>query len=349
MAFSHYSAFTVQSGQVPSTQTDFPVLLKPTDNRFRTAGNGGNVQNSFGYDLRPYADSSHVSALDYELVPGTYDGLNGTFEMWVNVPSLAVGSVIYLFYGDSALTTDGSSTNTWESNFKGVFHFPDGASLSVANSSQTSMSPSNSGVVAGSGQIDGAAVSNSTDYVALGTVAALNFSGDFTLSAWVKTTSTGAEILIGGYSNDSPYPGYGLAIGVGVAGKPSLWVGDGSWHLANSTINSGSWVHVAVTYTPNVARWYNNSATDGTPTTGAPSMNYSGDRFLFAGSNLGDNWQGSADEIRIATTVRSADYLTTEYNNQVAPGTFYAIDSEQPLVSGGTTFLGPTRSTLIWR
>ena len=43
-AFTHYTPFTVQTGQVPSTQTDFPVLLLPTDARFKTTGNGGNVQ-----------------------------------------------------------------------------------------------------------------------------------------------------------------------------------------------------------------------------------------------------------------------------------------------------------------
>src|SRR5262245_53924036 len=110
MAFGYYSAFTVNPGQVPSARTDFPVLLNPTDSRFKSTGNGGHVQSTSGYDLRPYADSSHSTAYSFELV--NYTATTGDFEMRVKVPSLSNGSVIYLFYGDATLNTDGSSTAT---------------------------------------------------------------------------------------------------------------------------------------------------------------------------------------------------------------------------------------------
>src|SRR5882724_10595290 len=78
----YYSPVTVNSGQVPSTQTDYPVRIFQTNARFKTVGNGGHVQNANGYDIRPYSDTGCSSAITgYELA--FYDGAAGTVEMYV--------------------------------------------------------------------------------------------------------------------------------------------------------------------------------------------------------------------------------------------------------------------------
>lgn len=356
MAFTHYTAFTVETGQVPSTQTDFPVLLKPTEDRFRTTGNGGNVANASGFDLRPYADSGGSSALTYELVAGTYSATTGTFEMWVKVPSLQDGTVIYLFYGDAALSSDGSSTSTWDSSFKGVFHFPDGSSLSVANSSQTSISPTNNGVLAAAGRADGGAEGDTGAFINLGTVAGLNINGDLTLSAWVLTTESSGRVLIGGYQSGSGFPGYGMAININTIGRMDLWIGEGNWFSSGGlgSFRDGGWHYAAVTFqtSGNVVRWYYDGAADGTPAVGGtPVLNYSGDRRLFNSVAGGSDWVGRADEIRIAAGIRSADWIETEYNNQIAPVLFYSIGTEQsaggPSATPSLTRLNA--SPLRWR
>ena len=40
-------------------------------------------------------------------------------------------------------------------------------------------------------------------------------------------------------------------------------------------------------------------------------------------------FNGPLDEVRISNTSRSADWVTTEYKNQSAPSTFYALASEE--------------------
>jgi hypothetical protein len=50
-------------------------------------------------------------------------------------------------------------------------------------------------------------------------------------------------------------------------------------------------------------------------------------------------FNGKIDEARIASVGRSADWITTEYNNQSAPGTFETLGSEVSLaVSGLSNF-----------
>src|ERR1043166_9148404 len=125
MAFSFYSPVTVQSGQVPSTQTNFPMLVSYTDNRLKSVANGGHCQTPF--DIRPYSDSSLTTALTFESV--FYSASTGQVEMWVKIPSIADGSIVYLAYGDASLSSDGSSSSTWDSHFKGVWHLPNGTTL----------------------------------------------------------------------------------------------------------------------------------------------------------------------------------------------------------------------------
>ena len=40
-------------------------------------------------------------------------------------------------------------------------------------------------------------------------------------------------------------------------------------------------------------------------------------------------YSGSTDEFHLSNVARSADWITTEYNNQSSPQTFYTIGSEE--------------------
>jgi hypothetical protein len=54
------------------------------------------------------------------------------------------------------------------------------------------------------------------------------------------------------------------------------------------------------------------------------------DTDVFIGNDgLGHYFTGSIDEIRVSNSARSADWIAAEYNNQVSPGSFYALGSEQ--------------------
>src|SRR5205823_1120398 len=88
------------------------------------------VANANGYDIGFYADSGGSTKLKWEVEK--YDGTTGQLIAWVKIPSVSssTDTVFYLMYGDSSINTDQSDPpNTWESNFKGVYHLGDGSTV----------------------------------------------------------------------------------------------------------------------------------------------------------------------------------------------------------------------------
>lgn len=350
MAQAYYSPDVVQTGQVPSTQTNFPRLFLPTDNRFRTIANGGHVANANGYDIRPYSDAALTTALTFELVPGTYNASTGTFEMWVLVPSLADGYVVHLCYGDASLTTDGSSTSTWPSQYKGVYHFGSSASLSLSDSTSNANTLTNSGAVAAAGKIGGgASVNGTSDYLVTGSNIGISGAGTRTLKLWVNpnAVTTPSKYLLAMGVDDGTFHPFDLAVGVGGTGVIYDYNSATDWQSAGSAISPSVMSRLVITYnggaiqTAGSVKIYKDgslvtiSATGG----GTGVLNTSA-----APLNIG-RYQGNSnfiggilDEVQASNTEDSANWITTEYNNQSAPGTFSVLGTEVAVGGASPTY-----------
>lgn len=323
----YYSPISINAAQVPSTQTDFPVLVSVTDARFKTTGNGGHVANSNGYDIRPYTDTTLGTAITgYELEK--YVASTGELIMWVKVSSLSSSTTpIYLGYGDTSLTTDGSSTTTWSNSFLGVYHLKNGTTLDV-NSATGSNNGTNHSATATTGQIDGAAnvASASSQYIDCGTGMATTST---TLSAWIKATSypNSYNTVITRAGEASMY--------VRSTGKLACYctvVGGGSvaYDPGSHTMVSGTWYHVALTFTPssNIGLFgYVNAANDGHVNSSTNLISTAASTYV-GHDTISSPFNGAIDEARVSSVARSNDWLTTEYNNQNAPGTFETLGTE---------------------
>ncbi len=332
MAFGYYSPLSINAAQVPTTQTDFPVLVNVTDARFKDIAHSGHVQSSSGFDIRPYTNSTLSTAITgYELE--RYNASTGEVIMWVKVSSLSSSTTPFvLAYGDSGITTDGSSTTTWSNSFLGVYHLANGTVLSV-NSSTGSNNGTGHGTVgvptATSGQIDGASAHDSVDhqYIDLGTGITPTA---ITQSAWVNgnflnsynavidanlTDTKFAALLVKSTGKLAPFvTGTGT---VGYDGTGSHTLSTSTWYLLHLTYDSSAGL---------VA--YVNAASDGSAAANG-NLNISG-ASMFIGADQADGryWDGKIDEARIASVARSQDWITTEYNNQFAPGTFETLGAE---------------------
>src|SRR3989344_5163665 len=99
----------------------------------------------------------------------------------------------------------------------------------------------------------------SDDYVSVADNNILDVT-NLTISAWVKTTDALATIL--DHYAASPFVGYGFGIGPGVgAGQLAFWSsGEGAWVGSTSTVNDGTWKHVAIAYSSDTqeAKFYIN-------------------------------------------------------------------------------------------
>lgn len=354
MAQTHYTAFTVQSGQVPSTQTDFPVLLSPTDDRFKHTGQGAgcHVAGTSGYDLRPYSDAALTTPLTYELVD--YDPTTGYFEMWVKVGSLTDSSVIYVGYGDSALSSDGSSTATWSASFMGAWHKGDGSSLSLADSSGNGYTlTNNNAVTAAVGQVGGAGDFEESSSQSLSRASWTTNPVAMSFEAWVRP-----ESLTQDYAGivSSRAGGANFSLYVRSSGKLAIYTETTGVSGANyddtgtATLSTATWYHLAATYNASAGLvGYVNASSDGTD--GADGNLEAGAPNLYIGwDQINGYFDGRIDEVRISSVARSAHWITTAYNNQNAPGSFYSVGTEQSVGPAPTPFLtGLTASPLRWR
>lgn len=338
-AYSYKRTVTVDHTKVADALTDFPVLVSVTDATLKTVANGGHVQNASGHDIGFFSDSALTTPLLWEVE--YYDGATGTLIAWVKIPALSdsVDTVIYLAYGDASISTfQSTASSVWSNGFQGVYHLADGTTLTVADST-TNANGTNTGVTATTGQVDGAGAFDGSSYVATDQKA----TSALTLSAWIKvgTISTRRDI----YTIDDFTEGqWWFATRRTSDGDATFSLGSNATSYQHATsvgsvIAADTWQYVVGTWDKSsesgIIRLYIDGAEPSyaaqqTRTTDLPAVTVTSS-YIGRKVRSGNQWLGALDEVRIATLKRSTGWVTTEYANQSAPGSFLTLGSETPL------------------
>lgn len=347
--YAYGKTITLQGSQISGTLTDFPVLISVTDNSLRTTANGGRVLNTNGYDIIfTLPDCSTILPMQIE----RYVASTGQFIAWVRLPSLVGGSnqIIYMFYGKTGVVSDPSSTAVWDASYMGVYHFNSSVTDGTSNSRHlTDVSTAN---LTASKIGEGRRLENNP-FVASNS-ASLRYLRlpnnlfstvtNFTFEGWVylESVNTNWERIFdfGRNTNVNMFlcPSIG---GNGIKRFAITTGGNGSEQQVSSgtSTGTGAWHHFALTInaTTNTGVLYYDGAANATNTggitldpsnLGADNANYFGRSQYNADHGL----YGNFDEFRISSTTRSAGWITTSYNNQNNPASFYTIGSE---VAGG--------------
>jgi hypothetical protein len=115
----YYQKITIHHEQVEGDLENFPAgfQINDVDNHIFDHALAN------GYDIF-FTASDGETVLDYER--SVWDVTNHMAVFYVRVPALssAVDTVIYVFYGNPAITTDlQNATDAWDSNFRAVYHF----------------------------------------------------------------------------------------------------------------------------------------------------------------------------------------------------------------------------------
>lgn len=331
-AYTYSRSITIDHTKVPTAdQTNFPMLFSGTYSYLATVANGGLVTSSSGYDIIFTSDAACATKLDHEIE--IYTAASGLVVMWVRVPTVATATdtVIYLCYGDSGVTTSQEAiTGVWDSNFKGVWHLPNGTTLTSLDSTSNDNDATATGSpTAVAGKVDGGVTVSTGNY--LGDTLAAAIGTTNTVSAWVKFASLpssggqgfhgayavdGAELFIWNQTGTTYFALYGSAFVYGSAPSTGVW-----YYLVATRNGTGT----------NGYLLYLNGAVDITTTR---SSGDSGSTFRIGRKGDGsDEMNGAVDEVRVSNSVRSASWITTEYNNQSSPSTFYAVGSEVSAVN----------------
>ncbi len=251
-----------------------------------------------------------------------------------------------MIYGDSTINTNQSDpANTWDSSFKGVWHLGNGSSLSLSDSTSNGNALANVGATgATSGKISGGAGPFNGTSQCLKTTSSINLgTNKVTLSAWVNITGYANSnfAALAQFANTNWYfNNNSFSSTPNEAGAWGVWAGgNGGGHNGGTFTRPSAGVHhVVFTYDTTQGAALNVQAyVDGVAQ--AITQRYSDNT---ASANFGNYvlhmmgqsdesvfWPATyLDEVRLSSTIRSAGWVTAEYNNQSSPSTFMTMGSE---------------------
>jgi hypothetical protein len=330
-----------------SDSSNFPVLVSASDTTLKDSSHGGRVQKPDGSDILFYSDAGALAQMASEIE--SYDNVNGTVVAWVQIPTLShtANTTFYMFYGTAAPPL--RITNPWDSNYKGVWHLSNATTLSAKDSTTNGNNGTISSPVPGVGKIGGGAVfSGATDKIGISGL--MGSPAAITLSGWVKKTSL--NTTENGMMAIGTVQGSGGAAGVvyirlnndsGNGIRAGYYGAVQGNDIYGPNINDSNWHHIAYIASPVnsfQALYYDGNLV------GSAGSSWAIDYSLGGNTTLGTtayaaSLQGALDEIHISAAARSADWVTTEYNNQNSPGNigspgFLIWGSEVPMVLRST-------------
>lgn len=182
---------------VPSNDlSNYQVMFSGTYSWLATVANGGHVQQSNGQDIYFTSDAAGLNILPYERV--AYNPTTGAVEFHILLPTLShtVNTVFYVFYGSAAATDQQAPASVW-SDYQAVYHFGDGTTLSLADSSPNHYNGTNvNGVTAGATLTTGGSAGGSAHFSAASSQY-INVGSVPNIDNATVTASTGALVVMG--------------------------------------------------------------------------------------------------------------------------------------------------------
>lgn len=315
LAFKKRVKITIQNTLVPSDQTNFPLLVNQI-----VDGLGTNVELD-GKDIR-FALADKIP-LKYEIQ--FLDPITGQLISWTKIPTVlsAVDTEVFMYFDNSFASKGEDPPNVWNNNYRTVWH-NDTISPAIPDSTVNETDSDNvSGVTVVPGQIGSALDFGTGNNFA--TFPTISIAQPITVSCWVNyPTSSQDGFLIG---KDPVNAEFALFLS---GGNLFYRGGTGDANTMFTLPSAGSWHYfVATQDAANNTVLYIDGAQVDTGTT-ASIPNLSG-IVNFGRFFSGFFYNGKMDETRLSTVVRSADYITTEYNNQNDPLNFIDISQVETI------------------
>jgi biopolymer transport protein ExbB len=351
-----YRAITINTAagsggaNVAGTVTNFPVLVRLTSAQADVfSGSLG----ANGADIR-FTASNGTTRLKHERE--RWNAAGQTAEFWVLVPGIAGNATtnIRMFWGKSgaADSSRGSAVFDTANAYRGVWHMNAEGVGSEADATVNgfTMTPSPSAPATNASGAIGPArsFSGTEQYFAASNpssvTGALNLSANTarTMSAWAYATTIGQAASDGLTLVGKGDLQYNLQIFGGANSKRwEIAVYTSTWRAVRSRAATqaaaGAWYHIVGTWsggansTNGVAQIFVNGVLDSTASNlaiGTPNPTTSFYTFIGANPNAAGGtapgtigtlpryWAGHLDEISIAATVRSADWIKLSYETQ---------------------------------
>jgi uncharacterized delta-60 repeat protein len=211
-SWAYRKAITIQSSQVDSNLSDFPVYVDMAD---LGADFFSNV-NGDGGDIR-ITTSDGQTEMAREIVDINTGGQTGELHFEADSLSSSSDTVFYIYYGnggasDYAVTDTYGRNAVWSNAYDAVWHLEEEvAGIGNANLYVDSTGNGNDGddEVTATGQTgrlgNGQELDGAADYINMGDVLDKADPADFTLESWIQPTIPAASLAVSGTSSFTNY------------------------------------------------------------------------------------------------------------------------------------------------
>lgn len=346
--FKRRVLITINSLQVPSTQTNFPFLF----NSILTDLTPSNVQ-SGGEDIR-FASESGLTEFNVEIEK--MDTGATSLQAWAKIPSISNGTKFYMYYGNptASLPPLIDRQAVWPSDYQAVYHLNQttfGAATTIDSTSKDNDGTPQTSLTQVSGQIDGSLDfnGNANEFINIPDSATFDpGTGPWSVSVWIMINDTGSNKVVVAKQDVSPdFRGWAFRLQsptkFRLVFRDSEVVPNIITVQSDDNISVGSYVNLVGTYDGNTGGAgvtlykdgvaVNQTILFGDTLVSAVANNIVG---MIAGDISGDaRLIGELSEVRLSNIEKSADFILTEYNNQkittAVTNTFYTVGTVETI------------------
>jgi len=350
MAFASHAVITIPGANIPTSQTDYPLLVTGTYAFLIDQAHGGTVRSTVGDDIVLASDSTGATLLDFERI--FYRASDGYIEYRVRVQVTAgVDYVLYIAYDDASVVSyQGNTHGTWASVWRAAWHFGDGTTLSGVDSTvNANTGTPTGGPTAVSGQITGGASFTATS-AALNLVntTSLRMAVPFSFRFWVFPTSYNVNHGFIIYLKDT-LGNFNYGVAVNPTGHMAFVYVNGSFVplLTDTTVVPlNTWTHVDIVASlvggTTTVDFYINNVHSSTQTSliSIPGMTTGGNGQIGNDGGAGNALDGAVDELQLYAALLGTGLRSMLYANESSPATFYTVTSRKDWTAECTIDIG---------
>lgn len=334
---------TPTAGDVAGTAQDVPMLVRLSVGNFSYF----NDMKADGSDLRVLA-SDDKTPLKFHFE--RFDAQNQLAYLWINVPRLTGGTKsdkVFLYYGNSGAAGAADVPGTFDANqalmleFSQASGLPQDSTAYKNNPSAATAEAVPASLIAGGARFSGA---QRIDVPSSPSLRLLPNQG-FTASAWVKVSAAQQAADVISLADG----GHELTLGInGMAAFARYTGGKAPVTVTQqgSELSQGDWHHLAVTAGAGVLKLYVDGALSGQADVALQEIG--GTLTIGAGAGNANFLTGEVDEVGVAKTVRSGDWIKAIARSQGvnSPLVVYGADGQKE--SGqGSYFLTIARNLTV--
>jgi hypothetical protein len=321
---------TIDHTKVAGDLENFPILISYTDVDLRDKAQAD------GDDIL-FMNASGVGTRIFHEIE-SYDEIQGKLVAWVKIPELSsiTDTVIWLYYGHINCTSQQFPTATWDQHYLNVQHLNEDYGAyedSTINQITGYLLDENSNSIQGyDGKIDTCIkFYGDLDYINFGTVPQYDIPQS-TVSCWFKVPT---DVTGGAFFSVAKDPGNSDRWYCYLHQGPYICICNdidnvGNFYTSPDLYNDDTWYYMVATIDGSKHKLFVNTDLVAEESSAKTWSNL--DRhnsFIGARTSIEPSprsfLKGYVDEFRISNKPLSLDWITTEYNNQNNPNSFYTV------------------------